>query len=59
MFPVDGCKQKWNAVKQAWRTEKKLRQNEAKSGSGASRRKRYEFYESLAFLNRNPDPIDG
>ncbi|XP_032685190.1 uncharacterized protein LOC116850697 isoform X2 [Odontomachus brunneus] len=47
---VDECQSRWTRLRERYTREKKQRQEETSSGSGLSKRKAFEFFKNMSFL---------
>lgn len=47
---VDDCQSRWTRLRERYAREKKQKQEESRTGSGASKRKAFEFFEAMQFL---------
>lgn len=50
IFAVDSCEKKWKDFKQAYTREKNLQELESRSGSGASTRKQWIYFDRMKDL---------
>nr|XP_012216318.1 PREDICTED: transcription factor Adf-1-like isoform X2 [Linepithema humile] len=48
---VDECQSRWTRLRERYTREKKQRQEETTTGSGASKRKTFEFFNNMQFLD--------
>jgi len=49
---ADECQSRWTRLRERYAREKKQKQEETTTGSGASKRKSFEFFENMQFLER-------
>ncbi|XP_067204903.1 uncharacterized protein [Linepithema humile] len=47
---ADECQSRWTRLRERYTREKKLKQEETTTGSGASKRRSFEFFETMQFL---------
>lgn len=47
---AEECQSRWVRLRERYTREKKQRQSETTTGSGASKRKTFEFFENMTFL---------
>lgn len=50
MFPVENCKTRWQQILNHYSREKLRRDKETRSGSAASRRRSWPFYQRMQSL---------
>nr|XP_012234939.1 PREDICTED: uncharacterized protein LOC105679468 [Linepithema humile] len=48
---MDECQSRWTRLRERYTREKKQRQEETTTGSGASKRKTFEFFNNMQFLD--------
>ncbi|KYN15939.1 Transcription factor Adf-1 [Trachymyrmex cornetzi] len=48
---VDECHTRWTRLRERYSREKKQKQEETTTGSGVSKRKTYEFFDNMQFLD--------
>ncbi|KAG5329017.1 ADF1 factor, partial [Acromyrmex heyeri] len=46
------CCNRWTRLRESFSKEKKKRQNETRSGSGASKRRGFIYFESMKFIDK-------
>ncbi|XP_029675951.1 uncharacterized protein LOC115243262 isoform X2 [Formica exsecta] len=49
---VEECQSRWMQLRERYSREKKQQQQETTTGSGASKRKTFEFFDNMQFLER-------